>query len=362
MNAERLHSVVATIREELNTNAVEQRFAQTIQSLQNLVSNPHPQHQQNWANALLALRASLATNPSDGFSPSYRQITDEIGATKFIGSGLLASVEAIVGRNQITLPTALQELQAVHHNLKLLNDAVNQADVSFNAFKIGSEVVAPGEAEIGILIPRAGVGNDLKQFAAELKEWTQILNTFSEVATGHPDVLEIKTISSSDLLVFLKGGVRYSACVAKAVSGIVALYKTLLEIRKCQNGLKQQNVPEDSLRGIDSYANDLMDKGTTDLSVKIVTEFYKNKDAGRKNELITMTKISLNKMANRIDRGFNVEVRVEAIVEGEESTPGNAEAKADVEAILGAASEMKYIKQNGEPILHLSEAPEKTKK
>jgi hypothetical protein len=187
------------------------------------------------------------------------------------------------------------------------------------------------------------------------------MNTFSEIATGKTDDLSIKTISSSDLTVYLMAAIPFAACLSHAIERIVALYQRLLEIRKLHGDLLKQGVPEKQVSGIEEYANNMMKQGTEDLSVEIVDKFYHGKDSGRKHELTTQTRLSLNCIANRIDRGYNIEVRVEPL---KEVAPNDNAAKATAEkikAIQAASKSMQFIKVGGKPILQLPENGEKTK-
>ncbi len=205
-----------------------------------------------------------------------------------------------------------------------------------------------------MLIPRGEVDNQLVSFANELKELSFILNQFSEVATGAPDSLEIKTISSTDLLVYLNAGIPFGACLAVAIERIVALYKSLLEIRKLQVDIRKQGVPDDATKGIEEYANRHMEEGIEKLSVEIISEFYKGKDGGRRNELTSAIKISLNRIANRIDRGYNIEVRCEPPATNDPKAQSD-EMKTAVSQVLAASSNMQFLKLEGRPLLRLPE-------
>jgi len=83
------------------------------------------------------------------------------------------------------------------------------------------------------------------------------------------------------------------------VERVVALYKQLLEIRKLNQEIQQQGVPEKELSGIENYANNLMEKGIEKIAVEVIKEYHKKDDKERKNELTNAVRISLNKIANR---------------------------------------------------------------
>lgn len=277
----------------------------------------------------------------------------EIGGERLFGQSLKQDVEDIFARNQITPAVALDELRQLHKQLEEFQGALNDGTSAFSYLKVGDETLPPGECEVGVLIPRTSVNNRLLDLANEFKELGFILNTFAEVATGSKDKLTIRTLSSTELLVFLKAAAPYAACLAVAVERIVALYKQILEIRKLHHEIRNQGVPEAETSGIETYVNQRMEEGIQDLSVEIIDQFYKRKDVARKNELRNALRISLNKLANRIDRGFNLEVRVEPLEHDESQKKQDTQTMKSIELIQAATKNMQFLKLGGEPILKL---------
>jgi hypothetical protein len=362
MNAERLHAIVLVLNQEMSKKNTVGMLQELINALSHVVNQPHPTHQQTLADNLKAMYEAVTDTPSDRFSPAWRQILAEIGGEDLFGSTLKGNIEAIFSRNQITPSVALNELQQLHKRLQNFKTALDQCSASLKHFKIGDEKLEPGECEIGVLIPRREVDNNLLNFAEELKELSFIFGTFSEVATGNKEDLTIRTISSSDLLVYLQASAPFAAFVAICIERVVALYKQLLEIRKLNQEIRQQGVPEKELSGIEKYANDLMGTGIEKIALEVVNEYHKKDDKGRKNELANAVRISLNKVANRIDLGFNIEVRVAPLPKSDDQEKENNELRKAVESIQSATKNMQFLKLEGKPILKLPEGKEKPKK
>lgn len=367
MNAERLHAIVGHLNREIEKSGTTGKLQELVNSLQRVVSQPHPNHQQALAQAIKTMASATSDSQSDGFSPTWNQIVQEIGGAGLLGKTLQTRIDGIFSRNSITPAVALEELQTLLSQLSTFKNALAQCLSAFKQFGLGDEQLSPGDCEIGILIPREAVQNSLLDFAEELKDLGQILNVFSEVATGKPDGLHIKTISSSELLVHLQANAPYAACLAVCIERIVALYKQLLEIRKLSGEIKKQGIPEEKTSGIEEYANNMMETGIEKIAIEVIGEFHKKDDKGRKNELTTHLKISLNRIANRIDQGFNLEVRIEPPQTDEEdkSTADkekDAELNKAVETIQAAAPSMQFIRLEGKPILHLPESVKKHKK
>jgi len=362
MNAERLHAVAIALHQEVSQTDTPGKLQQLINALQQVINQPHPQHQQNLSQALKAMYAAANSVPSDTFSPAWRQILSELGGDGLVGESLKTAIEDIFSRNQITPAVALEELQTLHKHLQAFNNALDQALVAFKHFQIGNEKLAPGNCEIGFLIPRTAVENKLLDFADELQEIGFILNTLAEVATGRKDDLKIRTISTSDLLVYLQAAVPYAACVAICVERVVALYKQLLEIRKLHGEILKQGVPNKEMSGIEKYANQLMKTGIEKIAADVIKQYHKIDDDGRKNELMNAVRISLNKLANRIDQGFNFEVRMTPPLAAKNEEKHNLELQKAITTIQSATVNMQFMKLEGQPILRLPEEKEKPKK
>lgn len=362
MNAERLHATALALSDELARSHCVERMQEMINALTLVVNQPHPSHQPALAQALKNLYAGITDTPSDRFSPAWRQTLDEMGGKGLFGHEFKEAIESIFARNQITPAVALEELQQLHKKIQAFRDALQRCTSSLQEFNVGAEELAPGECEIGILIPRKAVSNELLNLSTEFKEIGFILNTFSEISTGKKDSLTVRSISSSDLLVHLQAVAPYAACVALAIERVVALYKQLLEIRKLRQEIHQQGVPEEETAGIEKYANDLMQQGIEKVVTEILTKHHKKEDKGRKNELANALRISLYKIANRIDKGFNVEVRIEPMVTKGEKTTDSKEFDDALAAIQAAVPNMQYLKLEGQPILRLPEKKDDPKK
>ena len=362
MNAERLHAVVLALDQEMNKSKIVGKMQDLVNALQNVINQPQGSNQDILAQNVKSVITALTNTAIDAFSPAYQQILYEMGGEDLFGSSLKLIIEEIFSRNQITPSIALGELQKIQHRLQAFKGALNQSAASFKVFGVDDEKLEPGDCEIGVLIPRAAVKNRLLEFAEEVKDLGFMLNTFSEVATGQKDDLEIRTISTSDFLVHLQASAPYAACVAVCIERVVALYKQLLEIRKLRQELKEQGVPDEGTTGIEDYAHKLMENGIEEITIDVINEYHKKDDKGRKHELTNAVRISLNKLANRIDKGFNLEVRVAAVPQQKDGEKADEALQKAVTTIQGATANMQFMKLEGKPILKLPEVTDKAKK
>jgi hypothetical protein len=362
MNAERLHAVVIELNQEMTKAGTVDRMQHLIKALQNVVNQSNAPSQEALSQSLKAMYDATIDSPSDNFSPTWRQILSEIGEDDLFGKSLKSNIETIFARNQITTAVALEELQQLQKRLQAFKNALDQITAALKHFKIGDERLEPGECEIGVLIPRSVIENKLLDFVAELKELGFILNSFSEFSTGSKDDLAIRTISSSGLLVTLQAAAPYAALVAICIERLVAFYKQLLEIRKLRQDMSKQGVPDKATQGVQDYANTMMEQGIEKIVDEVVRKYSKVADEGRKNELINGIRISLNKIANRIDKGFNIEVRVAPAPKQGVEESANEELQQAIAAIQSATPNMQFMRLEGEPILSLPEKEKQMKK
>lgn len=361
MNAERLYAIALSIQKDLEEFKITDVFQQLVNALANQVSQPaQPQYQQETSRCLNELYMTLGKSEVNSFSPAWRQTLVEIGGDYLLGNNLAATVRDIFKQNQITPAVALSALQSVFSELAEFSGAIERLVASLHVLGIECEDLEPSESEIGVLIPRAFVDNELGDFANELKEINRIFGVFSEISTGSRPGFKIKTISSSELTVFLEAAPVVAACIAHGVERVVELYKKLLEIRKLQAELSKQGVAKKDLKGVEDHAKSVMEKGIEIVIKELMKEFKSTVEPGRKNELTIELRLALNKLSNRVDSGFNFEVRMQAPdeIEGDDQKDDQAMQELDrkhYDDISSAAKNLQFLKLEGDPILHLPE-------
>ena len=361
MNAERLHAIILCVQRDLRNNQILDLFQRLVNALANQVNQPaQPQYQQETSTSLQGLVNALSNSEVNSFSPVWRQTLGEIDGDSILGINLANSIREILARNQITPAVAQSELQILLSSLAEFSGAVDKLVAAFETLGIGAEDLEPSECEVGVLVPRSFVHNELGEFADELKELNRVFGVFAEISTGSRPGFKINTLSSSDLTVFLEAAPVVAACIAHGVERLVALYKQLLEIRKLQSDLAKQGVPKKNMMGIEDHAKGVMEKGIEVIIKELMKDFKSTVDSGRKNELTIELRLSLNKLSNRIDSGYNIEVRMRAPDGLAEETDDANETDQKLaikyyKDIQSAARNMQFLKLDGEPILHLPE-------
>lgn len=352
MNTERLHAIAIAIIDDINTTKTDSTLKALVDSLQKQVSQPQaPEFQQQVSKQFTTLNTSLKDAPSNNFSPAWRQVLEELGLNDLLGDNLLKRVQKIFESNTITPSVALEELRQLNEQLVARKAALGQVIAAFKQLEIGAEELEPGQCEVGILIPRSAINDKLNEFANALKELNTEFGAFCELTIGSRPGFKIRSVSSSELSVFLQIAPIVMLVITIAVERIVGIYKQILEIRKLHGEMKNQGVPSKALKDVLDYANKKMSEGIEKLVPELLDKYYQNKDAGRRNELATELRFSLNKIAKRIDKGYSVEVRAQSPSEEDKSSEAEY-----IKVILAASKNLQFLRLEGEAILTLPES------
>ena len=269
-------------------------------------------------------------------------------------------MRSILRTNQVTLSIAAQSIAPLAADLEQLRTGLAQLLEGLTYLQIGAEEVEPGSAEVAVLIPRLAVGNQVERLGREFIEIERLLGPFMELGNGSRSPLTISEISSSDLGIAIDIAPAAAALFAVGAERVLAAYKQILEIRRLRQELSEHGVDEAGLEGVDAHANASMgsaiESATDDLIARSsgIAEY-------RQNELRLELRASLNSVANRIDRGYNIDVRATEQVPSDEeggngSDSGDAGDAAALRLIIETSPGLRFIERTGEPILALPEA------
>ena len=362
MNAERLHAIVLALKDEVQETAT--HLLELSQALKRQQAQPADGNaQKQVADSRSKTNRFLSQSATNKFSPVWRESLAACNVDHLLGEKLRITIEEIFTRNEITPAAAYDEVKRFSDSLNKFSEANDGIINGFSFYEIGAEQLQAGECEVGFLIPRKAVHNHLNELGEEFKELNEILLPFAELATGGRPHFVVRSISSTDFGVFLHSAPGVAACIAAAAERIIAAYKSLLEIRTLRSGLAKEGLAKDALEGVDAHAEKVMKNAIGPMVNELVKEYGGHVDPHRINELKTELTKSANAIANRIDRGYNIEIRAvpppaEDAGDGEASEE-NPDGKAEYFATIGAAQEnLKFIHQDGTPMLCLPTSDE----
>lgn len=362
MNVERLHRIALDLKSDLKFYKILTLLQNVRDALQNAVNNPaHGPYQTELVSHLGLLYSALENSDYNDYSPSWKEIINEISSETLFGVSLEEKIQAIFSQNTITPAKALEDIIEIHDSIAKFDAALTNILSAFSTLNIEEEDLEPGQCELGYTIPRKYVRNKLSSLKKEINELNFILNSISEAVTGEKQEFEVKTISSSDFLLYILIGLNVADVLSKAIERILNHYKQILEIKVLNNQLKEKGIPSNKTKAIETHANSMMEEEIKKIAKEVILEYYTGKDTARKNELENSVIISLNKLANRIDHGFNVEIRVEPLTQpigGEVISKEQQTNIKMVKSIQERSKNIQFIENEGESILKLPEGIE----
>jgi hypothetical protein len=358
MNVERLHAIAAALRLELEQTNQVGLLGTLVSALTNQVNAPQDaSQQQQVVQTLNSLEDRLAVAASNDYPATWRQVLDEIGASELLGNSLGQSLRETFARNQITPAIARDQISALLERSQRFSAALDQVADGLAYLRIGQDELEPGEAEVSVGIPRPAVREDLPTLGSEFGELQKILGPFLELSGGSRPPLKVKTISSSDFVVYLAMAPGAALSVATALDKILDVYKKLLEVRRLRQEMSDQGVTDSDLAAVDARANSMMAEGTKAIAEEMVSAASLD-DPGRANELRIELRLSLNALANRIDHGYHIDVRAEpdaAADESDDMDDGDEARRSTLAQIAEMSSRITFINTTGKPILSLPE-------
>jgi hypothetical protein len=348
MNVERLQEVLRQVRQELSQTDIEARLTRLEPILQQVVAQPGvPDFQKQVTTQLDEIQVALERAPSTEYGPVWEHSVQELRLGGFLGPSLLNHVVTIFSRNQITPAVALQEIQQLKQAITDVRSRIDQVLAGLEFLGISPRQIPAEKAEVGILIPRSAVDNNLAEFGSEVQDLNRDVNAIAEAVTGHAEDVQIQEVSSSEIIVYVLVASTIAERLARALSVLIGCYKQILEIRALRDQLKTKGLSGESLAPIEQHASQIMDESIRAESQKLVKE--SPVETTRRNELKNLVSKALWRFARRLDEGYNFDVRAS---ESPSASQDEAESKA-AESIREVRKSLDFINVTGERILQL---------
>lgn len=366
MNVEILYYIGSTFQEDIKNSNILNLLNNLSSQLKGMINQPQQSnYQQNVSDTRNQLIKILHETKINNYPPSWKQILSELGFEGLKGDELCEEIERIFNENKITPSTVLKQISDIYQKFDKLNKALNDMLSSFKVFNIDKEELKSGESEISILIPRKAVHENINNFIRELDEFKKIVSDFNELAIGTRPEIKLKTIASSDYQILLNILPKTAVCIIIGIEIVIRIYKDILDIRKSHKELKEKGVPKKNLAGIENYANNKMADGIAEGVKELIKEFGSHLKPGRKKEMEISLKYSLNKISNRIDNGFNFDVKMkEEKISEDDSDKDSKDNKNQkyFKIIQEKSKELEFLNLSGDKILSLSEKESKKAK
>lgn len=176
----------------------------------------------------------------------------------------------------------------------------------------------------------------------------------------------MRSIGTGCFEVFAVAPSATAAAIAFAIERIVVLYKSMLEIRVLRKQLVEKQAPAEALRLLEEDERKRVTRDLDTVRDEILSTYAgeTKPDKARRNELKVALGQALHYLAERIDRGFDFEIRTAPVVEQEPA----AEPSGEISAAAAEERRLSNVVQQGralrglervsEPVLCLPAPPE----
>lgn len=282
-------------------------------------------------------------------SPSRLAILDEVGGESL--GRLDGEAEAIIrdGETPAHAATRLAQLRA---RIAEFLATASATVTSFRKLGIAIEDTPADQAEVELRVPDPLLKGNLRGLARESGALERILGDIGEAATGIRPTLELRSLGTGSAEIVLVVDPITGAAILTVVTAIVQLINALLETRKHQAALEKQRVPKEVLEALAAWEQQRVTTQLEELRKELLAA-NKVTDKPRKNELDNALKTSLKQLADKVDRGLDIDVSVAPDDAGDTNGTESGDTKA------GSRSDaVKRIQDNSRIILTLERGPE----
>jgi len=356
MNTERLHSLIHLLIEANRKRhlidllqGVESIYTQSVQS-------PNAQNADAFVNAMNNLSAAALEFPLGSLSPSRRKLLEAIGGTFYYGKNLPQRINDIIA-NAKTPSETIAEIKKLRTGMAEFLKTVQILDDSLTKLGVGVEDIPQDSAEIEVLIPESMIDGHLNGFIKEVSHLDAVFSDIREVVTGKKTSLDIRSLGSGSAELYLIVDLATGAQVLAFVTAVAVLINNILQIRRDRESFKKRNAPDTIIKELKSW-EDKQIKEQIDKLREEMLKNYKGEEA-RKNELRNALSMRLKRLADRIDRGMDIDVTTAATAEQKEGDESAADAKqikdkqGYIAFIHEATHHISQLERGQEPVLKL---------
>ena len=317
METKLLARSLETLKGDLVDDGILKAISALQQSYATLANSPtDAATQKQLAETLTVLRKSLASAATQDLPVSLKTTLHQASLTPLTAPAIALALEGALAQPAFAPAVTAESLQDLYKNLSSRWLSANHILAGLKDLGIDDSETTR-DIEAGILLPTTYTNDDLRVLNSDLRDWTGIIDTLDEIATGKTaPTIRVTALSSGSFDIFLAPG---KACCA----GLLVLMRGVY--RAIQVGLDADRKIEE-LREI-GYANSVIEAAEQDKpnlikrikeeTINAVFELLQEKlgskngrvaDQGRGYELKTRLNFGFDFALSSVNRGVDVEV------------------------------------------------------
>jgi|GEM_PF-6434837 len=357
MNAERLRAAVDLLLDIEKKAEIQTSLEHVVEALSALVQNPTADHQTALSDKLGKFDSSLRAVWSALNSAQVGAISD-LGAERHFRPGLADEIRKEMAANAMTPAVLFSAIQSQAEERKSFLNVLRNTRSGLRNLGIDPVKLEPGEADISVLLPRSLFQNDLDGLQKELRTLSGIFRVFYELSNVTPGRIEVREISTSDPTFFLGIDVAPLIALGLAIKWCIDVVKGGHDIKKIADAARHASVDDDLVKKLTDQIQKRVDDQLNQ-RVREMLEQFKG-DAARRNELEGPTRLALEQLLQRIERGLIIEIRTNPPMIEAEENERVVQIREQFEKLDEIASSLEYPRIEGEPVLQLTVDEPKT--
>jgi len=331
MNTERLHSLVHYLTQANEKRNFAGLLQQYITYYTQSVQSPNPAHATSLNNVKNEINLIADEFPQRHLSPSRLKILERIGGSVFYGEGLKLKIEEIIDNSKNPSST-ISQLQDLLTNAQKFFPVIKAIDENLSQLQINFEEVAKDTAEVEVVIPNTLVDDQLDEFIKEVGYLKSVFQDIQETVTKDRKSINIRGLGSGSFEIYITVDLVTGAAIITFVTTVVQLINSILITRNNRESLRKQEIPDKILKEIKKWEEQKIQEGIDKYRDELIDNYPG--DDSRKNELKNALSISLKRLADRIDRGMDIDIVVNNDFKNEEpSTISKSLEKAHTDAL-----------------------------
>lgn len=326
MELSRFHAAIEQIAKDYRENGIESDFNSLVLNLTSLAANPgNTQVSQAFKDQLNSFRTKLeesSLNDAEGELLDTLKNQELIG---HVGNGLFSRIKEVLDENQLTPNLASTGIEKLRVETTKKLSVVTAMDNAFTELKVEIWRLDEGLTEMLISIPIEEETKTLEDLAKEAKDWHRICDVISETFDINRNRVTIRAVASGSILLYLAAVPPFIFGVAKCLKGVNQILGEVIKMKGLFKQLVDAKLPDAILTDFEAHNAGKAKMELEQLALKLVDEYYKGNDVGRKNELKNSLSISLQRLSQKLAFGATVNLRLAVpkkpkILDGEDAT------------------------------------------
>lgn len=325
MHLGRFHAVIYDLAHHFKGAELSAKVESCVAQLDQYAASRAQAQLEAFRAALETLLKASEVKDQNLSQPFAQQVIAELGLSDILSPLFEQKINKAIAERSFDPIGLAAELRQIGAKATEKIAQIRAIDTAFRELDVEFERVENTAAEVGLMLPREIVGDNLGSLTTEFNDIGKLARAISEMVGATEYDPKVITIASSWWQVFLDLNPDAILVWVFAIERIVNLFKSNLEIKNLQRQLSEKEISKDITDLIQREIDRRVSEGLRDLASELRASYATLDDTARLNEIETQLRQGLYYLAKRLNQGAQVEINVAVPLEPQDD---NAEASA----------------------------------